>query len=113
MQPCGWVGPVGIYGHNMCMLEPRQGLRLGRCSSVDLECDGPIGQMLLLGQVNSSECSSPELFHQTETGDGLAGIREQGPCLARSLRPVGGSTANQLVDCHDFLKRAGEPGKPG
>ncbi len=112
MQAGGRVGPVGIDGNDVGVLQPRQGLRLARAGPRHLEGNGPIGQMLLLGQVNPRECTSSQLLDQPETRDRLAGLGQPGAALASPSRPGSRSPSDQLVNRHDFLKGAGEPGEP-
>ena len=68
--------------------------------------------MLLLGQVNPSECPSSQLLDQPETRDRLAGFGQPGTALASPSRPGSTSPSDQIVNRHDFLKGAGEPGEP-
>ena len=112
MQAGGRVGPVGIDGNDVGVLQPRQGLRLARAGPRHLEGNGPIGQMLLLGQVNPRECPSSQLLDQAETRDRLAGLGKPGTALASPSRPGRRSPSDQIVNRHDFLKGAGEPGEP-
>ena len=90
-RPVAGIGPVRVDRDDMRMLQPRQGLGLSRPGASHLEGDGPVGQVLLLREVDPTERAAAELLDEPVPRDRLPGFRQLGSCRRREREERSGA----------------------
>ena len=106
------VGPIGVDGDDVRVLEPGERLRLFRSGPGHFEGHRAVGELAFSGQEDPGERAPAELLDEVEAGDGLAGLGEGGEGRFGDVEVGRVGPADQLVDVEDPAEAVGQVGEP-
>ena len=86
-KPADRIVVDGIHGHDVSVLQPRQGLRLISIRTRDLDGHQSLTQTDLLGEIDTREGTTTKLEDDTKARQLVSGLREFASG-ARSTRPM-------------------------